>query len=614
MGRKIFEEHGFDVEGRVLPLDRFSLFSDRREGIYICPEYRKVLIAKAEALLGKSYPAIRLSEYLMFRRNGNRTVFQNVYFERRRDMTALALAEYIEGEGRFADALRDLVWMILEETTWVLPAHSRERGGGLDALSYGVEQTDYIDLFSATTGAALAMVYYLCRDIFDEPAAMKQRILAELDKRIVRPYLDATCTANDWWMGRKGKATNNWCPWINSNVLTVCALTVEDVSTREAVIKQAMTSLDSFTVGYHTDGGCDEGPNYWGKAGGALFNACLVLYDMTDGYVNIFRDPLMVNMGEYIAKAHISGNYYMNFADAHANINYHTLFGYDWGVLSDSALMRDFWRSRLCGVEFSGVVDDWLIYGGLRQLGIEPLERPVDYKPPLRVWLDGICVAATREREDGSGLYLAVKGGHNAESHNHNDVGSFVVYSDGKPLFLDAGVGEYTKKTFSANRYSIWSMCSDYHNLPTFCGVTQKDGKDFCATDVEYDAETGGLSMELSAAYPPEAALAGYRREAKLVGGVVTVTDTFTLGKDGDVTFSLICDAEPTSTEKGRFTLHGRTICFDASLQLSCEAIDCSEVETKKLPDEWGVPALYRILLTASVRSGEKKQYQLIVR
>ena len=308
MGRKIFEEHGFDIEGRVLPLDRFSLFSDRKEGIYICPEYREALIAKAEALLGKSYPAIRLSEYLMFRRNGNRTVFQNVYFERRRDMVALALAEFVEGKGRFADALRDLVWMILEETTWVLPAHSRERGGGLDALSYGVEQTDYIDLFSATTGAALAMVYYLCREIFDEPAAMKQRILTELEKRIIRPYLDATCTANDWWMGRKGKATNNWCPWINSNVLTVCALTAEDVAIREAVVKQAMTSLDSFTMGYHADGGCDEGPNYWGKAGGALFNACLVMYDMTEGYVNVFRDPLIVNMGEYIAKAHITGN------------------------------------------------------------------------------------------------------------------------------------------------------------------------------------------------------------------------------------------------------------------------------------------------------------------
>ena len=194
MGRKIFEEHGFDIEGRVLPLDRFSLFSDRKEGIYICPEYRETLIAKAEALLGKSYPTIRLSEYLMFRRNGNRTVFQNVYFERRRDMVSLALAEYVEGKGRFADALRDVVWMILEETTWVLPAHSREMGGGLDALSYGVEQTDYIDLFSATTGAALAMVYYLCREIFDEPAAMRQRILIELEKRIIRPYLDATCT------------------------------------------------------------------------------------------------------------------------------------------------------------------------------------------------------------------------------------------------------------------------------------------------------------------------------------------------------------------------------------------------------------------------------------
>ena len=74
------------------------------------------------------------------------------------------------------------------------------------------------------------------------------------------------------------------------------------------------------------------------------------------------------------------------------------------------------------------------------------------------------------------GLYLAVKGGHNGESHNHNDLGNFVVYSDGKPLFIDAGVGAYTKRYFGPGRYDVWHTCSDYHNCATFNGVTQKNG------------------------------------------------------------------------------------------------------------------------------------------
>ncbi len=610
MGRRIFEERAFEIEGHVLPLEKFSLFCDRKEGFFVCPEYHAAIIAEAEKLLDKCYPVLALSKYLMFRRNGNRNQFEKPYFERRRDLLTLVMAEYIERQGRFADPICNLIWMILEETTWVVPAHGK---GKSDSLAFGVEKTDYIDLFAAGTGADLAVAYYFCRELLDGAApAVGQRLLYELDRRIIRPYLDETCTRNDFWMGRNREHTNNWCPWIHSNVLTACALTVEDVAVREAVIKTAMRSLDSFIVGYHEDGGCDEGPHYWGVAGGALFNACLVLYDMTDGYVDIFRDPLMVNMCEYIAKVNVSGDYYLTFSDSHAKRRATSRFGYDWAVLCGSQMARDFWSTReFATPSLDAVVEHNTVYRYMRQLGISPLLRG-EYKAPTRVWLDGLCVAVTREKQDDSGLYLAIKGGHNAESHNHNDVGNFVVYTDGKPLFLDAGVGEYTKKTFSRDRYSIWSMRSDYHNLPTFCGVTQKEGREFSATDAAYDEKTGGLSLELSGAYPPEAGLCEYCREAKLVDGVVSVCDTFTLRQAGNVTFSLICRELPEAAADGRFVLGGRKVCFDPSLAFACETIDCSEVETRNLPKEWETAALYRITLSSGLLDGEKEhRYEL---
>ena len=44
------------------------------------------------------------------------------------------------------------------------------------------------------------------------------------------------------------------------------------------------------------------------------------------------------------------------------------------------------------------------------------------------VWMDGIEVAVARtEGGSAEGLTLAAKGGYNAESHNHNDVGSFIL-------------------------------------------------------------------------------------------------------------------------------------------------------------------------------------------
>ena len=82
-------------------------------------------------------------------------------------------------------------------------------------------------------------------------------------------------------------------------------------------------------------------------------------------------------------------------------------------------------------------------------------------------WFAGIQVMAARMQAGSSkGLYLSAKGGHNGESHNHNDVGSFLVYCDGKPVVVDIGLGVYEKNTFNERRYEILQMQSLYHNLP----------------------------------------------------------------------------------------------------------------------------------------------------
>ena len=128
MGRKVFSEHNFKIEGNILPLDRFKLFCDREEGIAVSDEIRKQIFEQAEKILAKEYPHLYATEYMMYRKNGNRTVYESKFFDRREAAFTLAFAEYLEREGRFTDKLCDLVWLILEETTWVVPAHNRSDG------------------------------------------------------------------------------------------------------------------------------------------------------------------------------------------------------------------------------------------------------------------------------------------------------------------------------------------------------------------------------------------------------------------------------------------------------------------------------------------------------
>ncbi len=619
MGRRIFEEKRWNVTGRVLAQGDFKLFADLPQGFSIDAGHRAALVAQAEALLHKDYPALLASDYMMFRRDGNRSVYEDKFFVRREDILVLALAEHVEKKGRFVDAVIDLLWMMLEETTWVLPAHNKNdrHRPELDCVlpfAYTGE-VDYIDLFAATTAAALSFVYYLCRDALDGVCPLVgERLLHELDRRIIKPFLNPVHqAATMWWTGVSGNRVNNWCPWIVSNVLTVAALTVSDTQTREAVVRASLPMLDNFTSVYFEDGGCDEGPSYWDAAGGALFNACLVLFDMTAGYVNAFDDPLLKNMGEYAVKAVICKDRVLNFADSPAKLRPNPALICEWGILSGSEMMTKYGQSQLDGGLCASKADRNMPYRSIRLL-CRPVYEKCVFTLPKRVWLDGLAIAVSRECEEADrGLYLAFKGGHNGESHNHNDVGNIVVFADGEPIFLDAGSGRYTRKTFSTERYSIWAMCSDYHNTATLGGVTQRAGSQAHSSCHVYDEETGRLSMELSAAYPRKANIESYQRSAVLENATVTVTDTVALRDKGDVMFSYLCNTMPTELGEAYFVLRGRKVTFDSSLVYAIEPIDCSAPEVERIPRLWDCDALYRITLK-SKEPVKSKTYVMTVK
>jgi hypothetical protein len=599
MGRRIFDERKFSVSGRVLPLDAVRLFSDG--GYEINPELIPYVIEKAEEVLEKEIPQLYATEYMMFLRNGNRNIYEASYFERRDMMLTLAIAEYIEKKGRFTDKLINVTWLILEETSWVIPAHNKQKKSMSCPLPYAFRgDADFVDLFSAATGADLAVVYYLCRDAFDAVTPLiNERILFELECRIVKPYLDDRCVLeNFWWTGISGKQINNWCPWIISNLLTVAAMAVKNDTERTLIVHRSLPFLDNFTELYHPDGGCDEGPSYWGAAGGALFD-CLVLLDrLTDGYVNVFDDPLIKNMGEYIVKVTVNRDRVLNFADSPAKLSPSGTLVYHWGRAVGSDMMANYAAWRLDEKLFS--ISSRLGFHPFRTLKnlTTPRLPREELCLPQRAFIGGIDVAVTRESDKlNTGLYLALKGGHNKESHNHNDVGNFIVFADDKPIFIDCGSGTYTKKTFSSDRYSIWAMRSEYHNCATVNGYNEQVGADAFATVTEYDGKTGRMTLDLTTAYPADAGLRSYTRSAVLENSTVIVEDNVEFLNTGSVVFNLITTATPDEVGDGYFVLQGRRVEFDRSLCFESELLDNSEPETEAIPARWDTDRIRRITL-----------------
>jgi hypothetical protein len=228
------------------------------------------------------------------------------------------------------------------------------------------------------------------------------------------------------------------------------------------------------------------------------------------------------------------------------------------------------------------------------------------------VWLPDLELMAARVAGgSGAGLYLTVFGGHNAQSHNHNDVGNFMVYADGKPVLVDVGVETYTAKTFSARRYEIWTMQSAYHNLPTINGVMQRDGAAFRARDVRHqaNAERASLHMDLAPAYPAEAAVDRWERTVSLDrrARTVSVDERYALREwKAPVRLNLMTPLRPDVSRPGEIRLRedgtnaAYVVRYDpARFDATSEEIPIADARLRPV---WGA-RLARVVLVAKDRA-----------
>jgi hypothetical protein len=336
---------------------------------------------------------------------------------------------------------------------------------------------------------------------------------------------------------------------------------------------------------------------------------------MTAGKINGFEDALLKSMAEYFPRTYIANGRFNNYSDAHSQMNINFLWGYDWGKMCNSELMMNFWEFKFTKTRALGraTAYDHLMYRWYRDLCAPDLARR-DFKAALKSYFPSLHLAISRESEiPEEGLYLSLKGGHNSLSHNHNDTGDFTVFCDGKPIFIDAGVGTYTRRTFDKDRYTIWSMSGEWHNIPTINGVFQRSGKVYASKDAVYNEQTGGLSIDLTEAYHESAQVEEYRREAVIDNGKAVVTDTVTLKNDGEIIFNLLTVSEPKLLEKGKMEVCGKVVDFDEDLEFSFDSPDCTWEETEILPVHWGIEKFYRIRLRAALDAGEKKTFKLTV-
>lgn len=585
---------------------QYPSYTDRVGWDKLLGKNKSLYIERGVSKLKYEWKVIKATDYFDYERTGNRMTMQNINSANNNTLADLLMAELAEGKGRFIDQIINGVYYTCERTSWALSAHlTRQRSS---RVLPNVNE-NIVELISAETGAFLSWTYYFLSKEFDKvDLEISERLYSEIYKKVIVPYR----TDNSiWWLGidsPNDAQFNNWTPWCNANVLQCCILLEKDSVQLSKDIYRSMNSVDRFINYVGSDGACEEGPSYWEHAAGKLYDYLLVLNWITNSKVSLFDNSLIRKMGEYISRTYVGDNWVVNFADASAKFSAKGSLVYRYGKAVKSEEMMRFGayleRNSVSTVTYGPdilrVLESIYNDSGIKQTSLDYFTPDFTIYPETQFYYF----------KNKQNFFFAAKGGFNAESHNHNDAGSFSLWVNKQPVIIDAGVGTYTRQTFGSERYSIWTMRSKYHNLPSINGSEQSYGKSFKVTDVKVDGKKRSLSMNLAQAYPSTAQVQNWIRTYNLTDKELTISDQFNLIKavqPNEINFLLWGKVE-VKNDRILITVKNEQLELSFDKNQFSANLETVSITDSKLSNVWG-KEVYRLILTAKnlIEKGEYK-------
>lgn len=489
------------------------------------------ILSRAEADRSQPWPMPLASAAARVHGDGDREVWERPAFARQQRLSRAVVAGATTLDDAWLAEVLDGVWLLCEQSSWCWPAHDdafTARGSVLATVT-----EPYVDLGAGEVVAQLAWIDQLLGERLEARyPGFRARIRHEARVRIFEPFT----RRRDWhWLGLDGDV-HNWNPWIHGNILVAALRLLDDPAERDErtrVVALAIEGLDRYVTALPEDGAIDEGYAYWWNGACRAIEALDVLRHATAGVLDATGITALRETVAFPHRVHLGGAWYLNLADGQAR----PAEAQPWHALhraaravgdADAAAHAASHRSASAPVADEREGLGRLLRGLTDTAWIEaaPARSPL----PRDVWFPSTEVLLARAAAGtDAGLAVAAKGGHNAEHHNHNDVGSFVVASDGVPIIVDAGRPTYTLQTFGPERYDIWTMQSGWHNTPVIRGREQSAGRGFAASAVEVSiADATSFTADIAGAHA-DPGVSSWRRTVRLErdAGRVVIDDAW---------------------------------------------------------------------------------------
>ncbi len=498
-------------------------YSDRKEWNNIRNTGRfNSTIAKADKLLETGYT--RWDEELfmgVFTKNDSQSG-KDMVNKRLAEIQILVLAECVTNSNKYTKMIIDFLNDMFDQKTWFNPSDYR-RGDK--------QNTGYVELATAMQSVIIANSLYILDDKIDK--ATYKRAIENLYLRTWNPAMSVfdKSVPNDNPSGRAPVGamvgTNNWNAVIIEGVVSSALMLIPDKHERAKYAWMADRYAINYVVGFLPDGYCTEGLGYYNYGMKHYVPLREMVWQATGGKLDLFdkeHNPNLFNIGTFAPKCEIMNDIYPAMADC------------NMGAKPDK--QTSYYMSKLLGLnlpieqEFKGssssVSYDLMLYFPNSLSNIKKPEGKGFELDPLRSSFPDAGVYIMRpDAKAQFKMGVALKGGNNAEHHNHNDLGSYSILVNEQFLVEDPGLAPYTFKTFSAQRYEIQTLASYGHAVPLVAGKEQVSGAKAKAvvTSENLTPKMDAMSMDIKSAYPVE--------------GLTKLDRSFTYDRDKSTAFTV---------------------------------------------------------------------------
>jgi hypothetical protein len=401
-----------------------------------------------------------------FYKSGNRLIYEDEYFARRGCVISRAMYSIINKNRD--TKLVGIINAICDEFTWALPAHISTEEKNPEKV---------IDLFSAETAQTLSEIAHY----IELPRELHEKIRRLIFERVIKPYEE-----NEFWWE---KSNHNWAAVCDGCV--GMTYLYEFPERFDAVSHRLIETMNCFLSGYGDDGACLEGLGYWNYGFGYFIYFAELL--RKEKNIDLLNNEKVKKIAEFQQNMFLKNGVSVSFSDGFREGSFN--------IGLTQFLKREFSGDiKIPNINYRRDYDECYRWAGFFRsfLWLDDLKNDDEFDFGEKYFSDAQWYINKQKY-----FSFAAKGGNNAEPHNHNDVGNFIIADDERQLIMDFGAGEYTRDYFNDDeRYKYFCTSSMGHNVPIVDDNYQRNGEKYHANIIK--AEGNEFVLDIGGAYDVE--------------------------------------------------------------------------------------------------------------